>query len=440
MTDDPRDLRTHRPRGEPFTFDFEGSAVRAYGGEPVAVALWAAGISTLARSSKYHRPRGLFCLEGHCNSCYLRIDGRPNLRSCLAPARPGSRCERQNAFPNVDADVLAAADWMFPRGMDHHTLLTRSRVANRMFIKLVRQMGGSGTLPDAAPSEIPEIADHAVDVAVVGAGPAGLAAARAAAEAAAGSRVALYDEQDLAGGSLLAQPGGVASGAALAAAARAAGAEINLGAAALAFYPEDGAGTLAVLAPDGLRRVTARRFVYATGGYDQNLPFVDNDRPGILSARACGRLAFRFGIRPGRRVVVLDNGSDGRTLAGDLGDLGVEVERVEVGSGVGVRARGLPRVRGLEISEPGKNRRIVKADVVAVASTPAPASELPRQHGADVRMDVEGGGFAVVTDAATGRTTADGVFACGDVTGYRGPARALEDGARVGRAAAENLP
>ena len=38
-------------------------------------------------------------------------------------------------------------------------------------------------------------------------------------------------------------------------------------------------------------RVTAARFVYATGSYDQNLPIEDNDRPGVLSARAVGRLA-----------------------------------------------------------------------------------------------------------------------------------------------------
>ena len=44
--------------------------MRAFEGEPVAVALHAAGVHTLGRSSKYHRPRGAFCLDGHCASCY----------------------------------------------------------------------------------------------------------------------------------------------------------------------------------------------------------------------------------------------------------------------------------------------------------------------------------------------------------------------------------
>ena len=63
------------------------------------------------------------------------------------PARDGLACERQNAFPERRRRLLAAADWLFPRGMDHHTLMTGSRAGNAMFLKMVREMGGSGTLP-----------------------------------------------------------------------------------------------------------------------------------------------------------------------------------------------------------------------------------------------------------------------------------------------------
>jgi NADPH-dependent 2,4-dienoyl-CoA reductase/sulfur reductase-like enzyme len=106
VSDDARDLPAGAGRGAPLTIDFEGQSLRAFAGESVAVALWANDVRTLGRSSKYHRPRGAFCLDGHCASCYLRIDGRPNLRACMTPAVPGLRCERQNAFPNVDVDLL----------------------------------------------------------------------------------------------------------------------------------------------------------------------------------------------------------------------------------------------------------------------------------------------------------------------------------------------
>jgi sarcosine oxidase subunit alpha len=282
--DDARALPPGQVRGAPLTIDFEGQAIRAFAGESVAVALLAGDIRTLGRSSKYHRPRGAFCFDGHCASCYLRIDGRPNLRACMTPVAPGLRCERQNAFPTADVDLLTAADWLFPGGMDHHTLMTGTRLGNRLFLKLVRQMGGSGTLPDpdtvagaanAAPAANAEAIT--VDVCVVGAGPAGLTAARVVAAAPSRPRVLVIDEQAAPGGSLLAEPGGSTRAAALAGAAQAAGARLLAQSTAIAFYPEDlgpdgKPGVLAVAAPDHLLRVSARRFVYATGAYDQNLP------------------------------------------------------------------------------------------------------------------------------------------------------------------------
>lgn len=445
MTADLRDLPAGVERGAPVTIDLDGDSIRAFEGEPVAVALHAAGVHTLGRSSKYHRPRGAFCLDGHCASCYVRIDGQPNRRACMEPARDGLRCERQNAFPSAEVDLLTAADWLFPEGMDHHTLMTGTRLGNALFLKLVREMGGSGTLPDA-PATFPAARDEALDVCVVGGGPAGLAAARAIAEAAPGARVALYDEQSEPGGSLLALPGGASRAAALATEAAKAGVVLVSLATALAYYSEDaapsgGPGVLAVAAADGLRRVSARRFLYATGGYDQNLPFIDNDRPGIVSARACGRLAFHWGVRPvpaGKRVVVVDGAPTARPIAEGLARAGVEVEVVDLARERVLEARGATRVRGLVVAGATGHERRVDGDLVAIATPPAPASELPRQHGAAVRFEPARGGFVALVDAQ-GATSVPGVFACGDVTGYVGPDAAATAGAAAGRALAATL-
>jgi sarcosine oxidase, subunit alpha len=443
---DLRELPAGATRGAPVTFDLEGEPVRAFEGEPVAVALHAAGVTTLGRSSKYHRPRGAFCLDGHCASCTLRIDGRPNRRACATLVHADLRCERQNAFPSADVDLLTAADWLFPEGMDHHTLMTGSRLGNALFLKLVREMGGSGTLPDAPAAAFPEVGDEALDVCIVGAGPAGLAAARVIAEASPGTRVAVFDEQPTPGGSLLALPGGTARATTLAMAATRAGARLHAGAAALAYYPEEPApsgapGVLAVATREGLRRVSARRYLYATGGYDQNLPFIDNDRPGIVSARACGRLAFHWGVRPvprDGRVIVIDGAATAGPLARGLAAAGVEVEVVDLARDRVVEAQGATRVRGLVVTGPSGRRRRVEGALVAVATLPAPASELPRQHGARVRLDPARGGFAALVDEAH-VTSAPDVYACGDVTGYLGPDAAESAGAAAGRALAATL-
>jgi len=337
-------------------------------------------------------------------------------------------------------------------------MMTGSRVGNRLFLKVVRQMGGSGTLRDAAAEALPEEAHgggagaiEVPDLCVVGGGPAGLAAARAFAEATPHARVVLVDEQAGPGGSLLAAPGGSARARDLADAAARAGVRVESRATAVAFFPEDD-GVLAVVTESGLRRIAARRFLYATGAYDQNLPFADNDRPGIVSARACGRLAFHHGVAPvapGRRLVVLAAAAalGAPALAAALTAAGVDVELIEVESDTGasvggaraararvVGARGTHAVRALEIA--GPDTRVVAADLVAVAALPAPASELPRQHGADVTLDPARGGFAVAVDARF-QTSAPRVYACGDVTGFVGCEAAQSAGEAAGRMIAE---
>jgi hypothetical protein len=176
--------------------------------------------------------------------------------------------------------------------------------------------------------------------------------------------------------------------------------------------------------------VRARRFVYATGAYDQNLSLPDNDRPGILAARALGRLAFRWGVAPAtnRRVILLRGPGPQAAymapyldrLAAGLGQRGVTV--------VWVDASRLGELRP---------RLDLRADVVGVGPLPAPASELLRQHGGKVRFDLERGGFCALR--GTDGESLPGLFATGDIAGYLGPDESAADGARVGAAVARGL-
>ena len=84
------------PRRE-VKFTFEGREITGYEGEPIAAALHAAGIRVL-REMPSGRPRGFFCAIGNCSSCYVTVDGTPNVRSCIEPVREGIRVSRQKGL------------------------------------------------------------------------------------------------------------------------------------------------------------------------------------------------------------------------------------------------------------------------------------------------------------------------------------------------------
>jgi sarcosine oxidase subunit alpha len=412
-------------RGAAVEIQIGGTSVRAYETESVAAAALASGTHVLSRSLKYHRPRGFFCLEGHCSGCLVRLDGVPNLRACQTPCRSGTIAAGQNAFPSAEVDLLGAVDFLFARGLDHHTLMTSSSMLNKLANKVVRQLSGLGKLPDRAAGALPDVAERTVDVCVIGGGPAGLAAAATCARA--GVTTMLVDDQLRPGGSLRADPGsGRDQAEARTHDALSAGVELFARSTAIGYFPEDDGGVLAVASPAQLVRVHARAWIWATGGYAVNLPFPDNDRPGVIAARAVGRLLVDHGILGGDKVCVVEDprlAEETGVLANALAQAGAEVTRVPLADALGTRGRGW-------VSAVDTSHGRVDCDLVAVAAIPSPASEGARQQGCKVVLDPDAGGFRVVT-GARGETSTANVWACGDVTGYVGPAGAAADGTRV---------
>ena len=439
------------PRGAPLTLNFEGTKVAAFANETVAVALLAAGEQVLSRSIKFHRPRTAFCLTGDCGACLMRLDGQPNLRACRTPVRDGLRCERQNAWPSADLDILAAADLMFPEGMDHHTLMTAPRPLNQAMQKVVQQLGGLGRLPEQAVprSELPLGSSRHVAVAVIGAGPAGLAAATAAAQTLSAQgghgKVLLIDAAPAAGGSYLSDPRfGRPAAAQAISAAQAAGVELLSQSAAAGWYPEEtnpaapagSRGLLFIATPSSALKLSADRYIYATGGHLQNALFVDNDRPGVLAGRAVGLLLCGYGVRLGRRPLLVGQGDYAEALATALTAAGAQVVRIDGERERVARALGSPWVDGAVVTDPQGLERHLPCDLIAVIEPPAAASELPQLHGAQVTFDARLG-FRVVVDGG-GQTTVPTVFSCGEVTGQPGVQAAAQHGQHVGQAAARS--
>jgi sarcosine oxidase subunit alpha len=391
-----------RPPRDPVTVHLDGEAIVAERGEPTAVALVAAGRLTLARSAKFHRPRGPSCLRAACDGCLARVDGEPNVMTCRVPAAEGTRVETQNVVGSRRTDLLRMADWFFPEGMNHHELLAGVPGVQRVMQAFARRVAGLGRLPGKA-SVARSARRRSVDVLVVGAGAAGMSAALGLVHK--GRSVEVVDDDLVWGGGVRGLDGDpwrplldgfrqAVDGGRL---------SLRLRTTAAGVYRDD----VLIAGDEGAEVVQAGTLVLAPGAHDGAVAFEGNDLPGILSARAASWM-LAGGVSPGERIVVV-------VTAPAAGPFGGVVARVHGGvtlvEGVPVLARGGGRIKEVTVAGSGGEQRLA-CDALVIDSPGAPAYELCAQAGA--RLSHEPRGFVVV--APDGRIR-DGVFALGEVTG-----------------------
>ncbi|MFW6249999.1 MAG: FAD-dependent oxidoreductase [Alkalispirochaetaceae bacterium] len=313
-----------------------------------------------------------------------------------------------------------------------------------------------------------------VDLAIVGAGPAGLSAAIEAAEH--GVSVVVYDENALPGGQLFkqihkffgsrehrARQRGFRIGEDLLAEAKAAGVEVVLSTPVLGVYE---GRVLTVLREGEIERVRADAIIFATGASENAAPFPGWTTPGVMTAGAAQTMMNLHGVRPGRRVVMLGSGNVGLVVSMQLLQAGCEVAAVVDAAstigGYGVHAakvarQGVPfllpytitsvsgesRVEAVEVQRldnertpiPGSGRRI-EADTVCLAVGLSPMSQLPQIAG----CAMEGCGKTVRPTAdSRGATSVEGIFVAGDVAGIEEASAAMITGRRAAVAAAAYL-
>ncbi|MFQ5954457.1 MAG: sarcosine oxidase subunit alpha family protein [Kiloniellales bacterium] len=341
-------------RERPLGFRFNGRAYEGLHGDTLASALIANGVHLVGRSFKYHRPRGIMAAGEEEANALVRLGegdrGEPNLKATQVELHDGLVAASQNCWPSVGFDLAALSglfERLIPAGFYYKTFM-RPKALWRAYEAAIRHMAGLGRAPGGSD---PDRYDHRYahcDVAVVGAGPAGLAAAQAAARG--GARVVLADEQAELGGSLLCEP--AKGGARIAGkpaeawraatvAALAAMGEVTLLTRATVFGYYDH-NLLCILervsdhlgaAPAGVPRqrlwhLRARQVVLATGAIERPLVFRDNDRPGIMLASAARAYVNRYAARPGERAVVATNNDGAYRAALDLAAAGVGVSAV----------------------------------------------------------------------------------------------------------------
>ena len=81
-------------KGRLIKFTYNGREIEGFEGEPIAVALKAAGLM-VHRYTQKHSPRGIFCAIGRCTDCVMVVDGKPNIRTCVTPLKSGMSVQTQ---------------------------------------------------------------------------------------------------------------------------------------------------------------------------------------------------------------------------------------------------------------------------------------------------------------------------------------------------------
>ncbi len=417
----------HFDREHPIHFHYNGRTIQAYEGETIAAALHAEHITTLSHSSRHARPRGFFCGIGKCSSCLMKVDGIPNVRTCITPVRDGMVVE--------DND-------MEPPDMDY------------------------------PPCTIRRIE---CDIAVVGGGPAGMSAALAASPYA---KVALIDENHRLGGQLIKQTHKFfgsrhqrAGTRGIEIASQLAGevmekCTVLLNTTVLGYYDRGHHFLSAANKMEGIvYEISAKHIIFATGAQENMLVFEGNDMPGVYGAGGVQTLMNVYGIKPGDTGIIVGAGNVGLIVSYQLMQAGVNVACVvEALPAIGgyfvhaakIRRLGIPiltrhtikeaygdgRVEGAVIARLDENWHIVEGseqnipcDFICLAVGLAPTVRLVAQTGAALTFVSEAGGWIALHNEHM-ETTREGIYVAGDVANIEEASTAMIEGSIAGLHAA----
>ena len=332
-------------------FRFDGQGFKGYAGDTLASALLANDQLLLARSFKYHRPRGLVTAGVSEPNALMSIGNGArtdaNTRATVAELYAGLEARSQNNWPSLKYDIGALNNLLSPflsAGFYYKTFMWPAAFWEKLYEPLIRRAAGLGrAVLERDPENYEKCWTHC-DLLIVGSGPAGLSAALTAGRA--GLRVVLAEQDFRMGGALLSesttigeQTAPVFAETVLAELATLPNVTLMPRTTVFGWYDDNVFGAvervqkhvaqpLAKLPVERLWRIAAKRALLATGAEERPLVFGGNDRPGVMTASAIGTYANRFGVAAGKSVAIFTNGNAGYRAAADLARQGVGIAAI----------------------------------------------------------------------------------------------------------------